>query len=298
MLAGIFGQKEDIHVYTLKRRLEERGCKTIILNLAYDDIILGNNKIEINQYDLTKFDAFYVRQIPFFLMKQLKKQMPKDTWISFYDNYQKEADICEFRTTLFSSIINIVSNQTLTINPLESMFYQQLKPYQFYLLKKNNIPIPEYYVTNDERFLQKTDSMVTKPLCSYSEVTQKTKHQIIKILPQRAIIQQKLVTGRSFRASVLDDQFVGAIEIIHKSIDSRIGKTKYIKMDLPEHVIEILFKCLKILKYRYSEIDFVLNNENVHILDCNPSAGFMVLEKDAGIHTSSAIADYIIRHIR
>ena len=214
MLAGIFGQKEDIHVYTLKQRLEDRGCKTIVLNLAYDDTIITNNKTEINQHDLTEFDAFYVRQIPFFLMKQLKKQMSKDTWISFYNKYQKEADICEFRTTLFSSIINIVSNQTLTINPFETMFYQQLKPYQFYLLKKNNIPVPDYYVTNDEQFLQNTDSMVTKPLCSYSEVKQKTKQQIKKILSQRAIIQQKLVKGRSFRASLLDDRFVGATEIL------------------------------------------------------------------------------------
>lgn len=298
MLAGIFGHNKDIHVYTLKRRLENRGCKTFVLNMAYDDSIITIHKTEINQHDLAQFDAFYVRQIPFFLMKELKKTMPKNTWIHYYEKYQKEADICEFRTTLFSTIINIVSNQTLTINPFETMFYQQLKPFQFYLLKKNNIPIPDYYVTNDEQFLQNTDNMVTKPLCSYSKVEQKTKQQIKKILPQRAIIQQNLVKGKSIRASLLEDRFVGAIEIIHKSIDSRVGNIKYIKIDLPEHVIEILFKCLKILKYRYSEIDFVLDNENVHILDCNPSAGFMVLEKDAGIQTSSAIADYIIRHIR
>jgi len=88
------------------------------------------------------------------------------------------------------------------------------------------------------------------------------------------------------------------VEIIHSYIDSRIGKVKYKKILLENFVEELLFKCLKILHMKYTEIDLIIDEENVYILDCNPSPGFMALEEDVGLPISKKIAEYIVGQIR
>lgn len=298
MLVGIFGDERDIHVSTLKKRLEGIGCKASVINLPFSSIEWKVDSVFINGDNLIEYDAFYIRQIPYLISRKFYDVPSKKQWRKLYNKYMEEALFNTERISLYSSIIKFLEESKFVMNPFESQFLQLLKPLQFYLLAKNNIPIPEYVVTNVFYRVEKVNKKVCKPLGSYMEVGKKRREEIREIIKERPVILQNYVHGKTIRASLLEDEFIGAVEIIHPHIDSRVGNVSYRKISLQDEVIELLFKCLNVLKLKYTEIDFIMENDKIYILDCNPSPGFMGLEEDAELPTSTKIAEYIVRQIR
>jgi hypothetical protein len=299
MLIGIIGDERDIHVYTLKKRIEDLRCRAEIINLPYSDIIFKKDTIYINKKELLSYDAFYIRQIPYLLSNVFFEETDEEKWRELYFKYVIDCRNNIERLTVYTAIIKIISEEKFVINPYNAQFYQLFKPLQFYILLKNKIPVPSYIVTNEESVVENVDKKVCKPLGSYREVNKKSKEEILEIIKERPVILQKYVRGKTVRASVLEDEVVGAFEIIHTEIDSRIGEIKYKKIELSIEEEETLLKCLRVLNMKYSEIDFIIDEEEkMHILDCNPSPGFMVLEEEAGLPISLRIAQYIIEKVK
>jgi glutathione synthase/RimK-type ligase-like ATP-grasp enzyme len=298
MLVGIIGDERDIHVYTLKNRLESLHCTVDVIYFPYADMMCTNDHMMVNGRDVFDFDAFYVRAIPFFLQSQASQRMKKDVWNQLYTQYMDLATINNERIAVYTSLMNVMNDICLVINPFPALFFQHLKPFQFYLLAKHGIPVPPYLATNDVATIKTIDDSIYKPLTSNLHVEKKTVVELKKIMKERPVILQKHAKGKTIRASLLLDGLVGAAEIKHKAIDSRVGHCSYKEITLPAFVEEILLKCLQVLTMKYSEIDFIMNGDDIQILDVNPSAGFMMLEEGANIPTSLKIAEYIVRQIR
>ena len=239
-----------------------------------------------------------MRAIPYFYQTQASQRMKKDIWNQLYTQYMDIATINNERLAVYTSFLNMINDIRLVINPFTASFFQHLKPFQFYLLAKHGIPIPPYLATNDVATIKTIDDAIYKPLASNQYVEKKTVVELKKIMKERPVILQQRAKGKTIRASLLSDGLVGAVEIKHKAIDSRIGQCSYKKIILPAFVEEILLKCLQVLTMKYSEIDFIMNGDDIQILDVNPSAGFMWLEEEANIPTSLKIAEYIVRQIR
>lgn len=298
MRVGIIGDKRDIHVSTLKHRLDSLHCSTDVINLASASLIFRGEHLLLNENGSDMYDAFYVRQIPYILSPLLAGDVNKHEWESLYSTYTEYAHKNSENISLYASVIKVLSETSFVINPFSAQFFQQCKPYQFYLLDHHGIPIPPYVVTNVPA-PPPAERTVCKPLSSYLIVEEKTLSEMEAIMEERPLVMQGYVDGKTVRASILDDALVGAVEIQHSAVDSRVGDDRKRQViSLTSEVEELLFKCLEILNMRYSEIDFILDQETAYILDCNPSPGFMMLEKDAGIPTSWEIARYILRHIR
>lgn len=293
MFAGIIGSKYDPHVQILKKKLEDRGCEADIIDLLHTPLIFSKKEITINEKMLSSYDAFYIRQIPYLIPPKFFKKISKEEWEELYEEYIDLIPRNMELMSLFTSLIKLIDDEALCINPFETLFLQFLKPWQFYLLAKNNLPIPPYIVTN---FIpDKHDFGIVKPLGSYAKV------QIFKNKmrdERKPLILQKFVKGRVMRASLLEDEFIGCVEIEHRGIDYRGENAIYRKVEIEEEDKETLFKCIESLGMRYTEIDFIKREEKIFILDCNPSPGFMVLEEKAKLPISDKIAEYMIRNAR
>ena len=297
MLVGLIGDERDIHVLTLMKRLSERDCRVDVINLPHANILFNGEGIWINDRGIEKYDAFYIRQIPYFLPAKFFEKMSRMEWENLYNEYIYLLEANNERMGLYTSVIKAMEDNALLINPFSTLFMQFLKPFQFYLLRKRGLPVPPYVVTSvDSINVEKYG--VCKPLGSYARAERMSDERVRTILRERPVILQEYVHGKIARASLLEDEFIGAVEIIHKGFDSRTTDAKYEKISLDDESIEILFKCISTLKMKYTEIDFIISNEKVFILDCNPSPGFMILEEGAHLPISEKIADYIVRKVR
>jgi len=297
MLVGLIGDERDVHIYTLMRRLVEKGCEVDIINLPKAKILFTEKEVLVNEERVEKYDAFYIRQIPYFLPAKFFEKMSRREWENLYDEYIELLGENNERMGLYTSVIKVMEDIALLINPFSTLFMQFLKPFQFYLLRKNGLPVPPYVATSVESINMEKFG-VCKPLGSYAKAEKVDDEKVRMILKERPLILQEYVAGKVCRASLLEDEFIGAVEIIHEGFDSRVIDARYERISLDDESIEILFKCVSALKMRYTEIDFIISDEKIFILDCNPSPGFMILEEGAHLPISDKIADYIIRKVR
>ncbi|RLF51550.1 MAG: hypothetical protein DRN11_02585 [Thermoplasmata archaeon] len=302
---GIFGSLQDDQVRILKKRLEDKNCKVTVIDFkefpSKVRIYFNEEKIIFEGKNLFDMNGFYVRQLGYFWPVPHIK-LTKEQWMKYYERYNdlllNERENLSFK----HSMIRILNYEKLVVNPYDSFMYHRMKPYQYYLFHKHNLPIPPFFAGDAHHITEKCNvaNMVYKPLAGGAEVIMA--NDFLKknkeIIEKRAVLFQEYIKGENIRVFLAEDEFIGAGKILQgPQVDSRAEQYGVEVVDLPEDIKEIAFKALEIVGMKFSGVDFMLSKDGeYYLLECNPSPMFYVFEQWSGIKVSEKLAEYLIRH--
>jgi len=304
MEIGIFGLPDDDQVKILKKRIENKGGKPLIINFkefpTNVKMYFDEEKIILNGKNLLDMHSFYIRQLGYFWpVPQIKLTM--EQWVKYYGKYNdllfSEREHLSFK----HSMIRMLDKEKLVVNPYDSFIYHRMKPYQFYLFHKNGLPVPSFVAGGAKELIEKYDltKMVYKPLGGGAEVimaeefVEKNKENIEK----RVVLFQDYIEGDNIRVFALENELIGAAKLVHgPQVDSRVEQLALEIVKIPEDVKEITLKALHILGMKFSGVDFMRTKDgNYYLLECNPSPMFYVFEMISGIKVSEKLAEYLIK---
>jgi glutathione synthase/RimK-type ligase-like ATP-grasp enzyme len=304
MEIGIFGLPNDDEVKILKRRIEEKGGKATIINFkefpANVKMYFNEKEIILNGKNLFEMHSFYIRQLGYFWpVPQI--EMTIEEWMKYYKKFNdllfSEREHISFK----HSMIRILDEEKLVVNPYDTFIYHRMKPYQFYKFYKNNLPVPNFIAGGAKYILEnfEVEKMVYKPLAGGAEVVmakdflEKNKENLEK----KVTLFQDYICGDNIRVFVIEDEFIGGAKLVHgPQVDSRVEQIAIEEEKIPEEVQDVALKAIEILGMKFSGVDFIRSLEGeYYILECNPSPMFYVFEEASGIKVSEKIAEYLIR---
>lgn len=305
MNIGIFGSPKDDQVRILKQRIEEKGKKATVIYFrdfpANVNMHFTGKNITLDDTNLLDMHAFYIRQLGYFWpVPQI--ELTKSQWMDYYQRYNdllvNERENLSFK----HSMIRMLDQEKLVVNPYDSFVFHRMKPYQFYLFHKHGLPVPDFAAGSASAIINSFElaDKVAKPLGGGAEVLMARDWiaENEQALQTRAILFQEYIQGDNIRAFVVEDAFIGAARLIHgPQVDSRVEQKALEQIQLPDHVKETCFRAMELLDMKFSGIDFMRTPDgDYYILECNPSPMFYVFEQVSSIPVSSELAEYLIRH--
>ncbi|MCG2825284.1 MAG: ATP-grasp domain-containing protein [Thermoplasmatales archaeon] len=302
---GIIGQEKDIHVKLLKKRLEEKGEKTIVINFRdfpeKKKLFLTEKKIVYDNVNLMNIDVFYLRQLGY-LFPIPPKEITKKEWNNKYKKYMDFVTNERETLSLKHSLIRMLDREKFVVNPYDSFMYHRLKPLQLYVFMKNNLPVPSFIAGNDLGKIKK-GKMIYKALgggIHTSLVNKKFIKENKETFKERPGLFQEYVKGKNIRVYAVGDEVIGAGELISgPQVDSRIEQKGVKVVSLPENVKEISIKAKNLLGMHFSGIDFMrTKKDEYYLLECNPSPMFYGFEYMTKIPVSKKLAEYLIKNVK
>jgi len=300
---GIIGQEKDEQVKLLKKRINEKGEKAVVINFRNfpkkKKLFLNEKKIVYDNVDLMNINAFYLRQLGY-LFPIPPKEITKKEWNKKYNKYMDFVTNERENLSLKHSLIRMLDREKFVVNPYDSFNYHKLKPLQLYVFMKNNLPVPGFVAGNDLGKIKK-GKMIYKALgggIHTSLVNKKFIKESKETFKERPGLFQKYVKGKNIRVYAVGDEVIGAGELISGSqVDSRIEQKGVKVVELPEEVKEITIKAKNLLGMHFSGVDFMRTKKNeYYILECNPSPMFYGFEYMTKIPVSGKLAEYLIEN--
>jgi glutathione synthase/RimK-type ligase-like ATP-grasp enzyme len=308
-LIGILGQKNDAHVLSLSSELESRGATVLIVDfynfprfnlltlnrdMCYDDIHVLQ-PLPLNDLDLLFVRSFSTR-MPRALRNQEKCEAQSAETVAVH--------------ALKSSFIRIMEERIPVINSFPAMLFHRLKPYQYFLLDRNGIPVPGTMVTRNpiaaRRFIAAHEGrVVVKPLAGGAEVVMAEgmlRETGMESPWKRPFMFQQYVAGRSLRAYTLGGQVssMGVVRSDEKRVDWRAGPVQVERVE-PEEALKLqIAKAVKLLGLSFCSIDIEHDDSDgkYYLLDFNPGALFTGWERLTGINMAARIAEYLLRVVK
>ena len=144
---GIIGQEKDEQIKLLKKRIEEKGQKTIVIDFRgfpkEKKLYLTEKKIVYDNINLMNINVFFLRQLGY-LFPIPPKEITKKEWSSKYKKYMDFVTNERENLSLKHSLIRMLDEEKFVVNPYDSFMYHKLKPLQLYVFMKNNLPVPSF----------------------------------------------------------------------------------------------------------------------------------------------------------
>lgn len=302
---GIIGQEKDEQVKLLKKRIEEKGEKTVVINFRNfpekKKLFLTEKKIVYDNVNLMNIPVFYLRQLGY-LFPIPPKEITRKEWNKKYKKYMDFVTNEREKLSLKHSLIRMLDREKFVVNPYDSFNYHKLKPLQLYVFMKNNLPVPNFVAGNDLSKI-KEGTMIYKALGGGIHaylVDKKFMNENKKTFRERPGLFQSYVKGKNIRVYAAGDEIIGAGELISgPQIDSRIEQKGVKVVSLPENVKEIAIKAKNLLGMHFSGIDFMrTKNNRYYLLECNPSPMFYGFEYMTKIPVSGKLAEYLIENTK
>ena len=302
---GIIGQEKDEQIKLLKKRIEEKGQKTIVIDFRgfpkEKKLYLTEKKIVYDNINLMNINVFFLRQLGY-LFPIPPKEITKKEWNSKYKKYMDFVTNERENLSLKHSLIRMLDEEKFVVNPYDSFMYHKLKPLQLYVFMKNNLPVPSFIAGNDLGKIKK-GKMIYKALgggIHTSLVNKKFIKESKETFKERPGLFQKYVKGKNIRVYAVGDEVIGAGELISGSqVDSRIEQKGVKVVELPEEVKEITIKAKNLLGMHFSGIDFMRTKKSeYYLLECNPSPMFYGFEYMTKIPVSKKLAEYLIENVK
>jgi len=300
---GIIGQEKDEQVKLLKKRINEKGEKAVVINFRNfpkkKKLFLNEKKIVYDNVDLMNINAFYLRQLGY-LFPIPPKEITKKEWNKKYNKYMDFVTNERENLSLKHSLIRMLDREKFVVNPYDSFNYHKLKPLQLYVFMKNNLPVPSFIAGNDLGKIKK-GKMIYKALgggIHAQLVNKKFVNENKETFKERPGLFQEYVKGKNIRVYAVGDEVIGAGELISgPQVDSRIEQKAVKVVELPEEVKEITIKAKNLLGMHFSGVDFMRTKKNeYYILECNPSPMFYGFEYMTKIPVSGKLAEYLIEN--
>jgi glutathione synthase/RimK-type ligase-like ATP-grasp enzyme len=209
----------------------------------------------------------------------------------------------ERQSLLTSWLRTAALNGRNVVNPVESFDLHYLKPYQLALLRKYSIPVPPTLVTNDpeevKAFQAQIGELVYKPVAGGAGCKKLAPEDLTQekmaLLRNAPVLFQQYIPGKNIRAYVIGDKVVSSAIIHTDAVDYREDEQGIEKVQLPDDVIQMCIRAMKICGMKFTGIDLKLTPAgNFVLIECNPSPMFIGFQKRTGDPIDEAFAQFLI----
>ncbi|GEM_PF-4302030 len=295
MEIGVFGKNMDPCAVAIKRASEKMGVACRVLDLGEmrkKPFKLGDGLFTLGGEDMSwvfSVPAWYIRQIPL-RVPMIRAPATLEGHNCLVRNEPMWASVEE-------SLIKMVSERSLVVNPLETQILQYQKVYQHYLLSKARLPLPEWGVCMpDEMELKEggeerkstggwTGGWVVKGHASGRAVEDLSEYVRRRnnggSMGPPPLVQRK-VAGTPLRVAVVEEEVIGGYAVHTPFTDVRegfvMGQARAERVSIDAETAETAIKALQTLGLFFSEIDFIKTPRETYILEGNPSPGFAFSE--------------------
>lgn len=303
---GIVGQHHDADVQQLKTRIEDRGGEALVVDLfMFPSVLrasLSQDSLVYDDIDLRELDAFYVRRLAAIWDLPLER-LNQQEWVDLYGKFNDYMDKVRAIHSLKISLMRILCDEKLVINPYPSWAYHHLKLHQYWILKENGFNIPRFSAGNNyfdlKRFAEDR-AVVEKPVVTgpVQLVNEKSLDSARDNLRQKPTVYQEYIEGRSIRAFVLGDDVIVACELPRKrwGVDASEQIEYMRRIELPSQIQREVVRAAKTLEMVFSGIDLQYEESSgeYYFLECNNAPYFRPYDTQVNADIGGKLADYLL----
>jgi glutathione synthase/RimK-type ligase-like ATP-grasp enzyme len=303
---GIVGPHTDADVQELKAAIEDRGgeARTIDLEL-FPSVVkasIGLDEIIFDDMKLLDFDAFYLRRVA--AMWYLPpRTFTKEEWVKHYGTFNDYMANVRATLSFKTSMVRILCDRKLVINPYESWGYHHLKLHQFWILKENGFKVPEFVGGNNyfslKQFLGNRHAVHKRTVTGLVQTVDLSKLDSEReSLRNRPTVYQEFIRGKSVRAFVLGDDVIAACELPHK--EEGVDASEHIeymrRIDLPKKMQNEIVRAAKALGLIFSGVDLQYEESagEYYFLECNSAPFFRPYDTQVEAGIGGKLADFLL----
>ena len=289
---GLLGTEYDGSVQYLKRQVEDRGHKTITINLTHLPRVVHStvspHAVVHDGHNLFDFDCFYLIDMglrePFFHVTY-----DRELWSMLRERYHAFA-ACEVNSVHYTvALIKVIAAVKPMINSPQVYMNRLHLPYQLHHLNAKSYSVPEFAVGSKqpdgitESSPLKLDEYKTWEVLSFP----KSNHTNVRIWQDKP-------NGVTFKIIVIGDSALDeALRYTKPSHPPEKIKTS----EVPSDVIATALSAARDLSVKFGEVICTWSDNKVWITQIDPSPDLRSLKELFGLRVSSALADYLINTV-
>ena len=303
---GLFGQFNDADIQLLKAKIEDRGgTATIIDPGLFPDTVRSTitpDRVIFDDRDLLDLDGFYIRKLTAIWSLPVP-DFNKEDWAGYYERFNDYMDYLRAIHSYKISLVRILCERKLVVNPFEAWDYHHLKTLQYFLLHEKGFRVPAFVAGNNyfslKDFLEKYPA-VEKPVVTgpVRRVDLSNLEAERERLRERPVIYQEYIEGTSIRAFVLDDLVIAACALPRKEWDVDASeKIEYMQpIELPPTIKNEIVRAAKTLGMIFSGVDLQYreDTDEYFFLECNVAPYFRPYDAQAGADIGGKLADFLL----
>ena len=299
---GLVGPADRPELQRLAIRLEERGGAPLFIDPSRDPAIeVAPDRLRAAGEDLSSISALYIADLG------LREEPPAPTQDAeaAAQSVQRSMRRLAAWNTLF---VRLARKGGLVVNAPEAQSLHALKPWEVACYHADGIPVPQTMATSDPvalaGFRSSDYGLVIKAMAGGYSHTERfeppsSSEDARRLLNQGPVLVQQLIEGDNIRAFVVAGEMIGAASFITldgTEIDSRRGKARINRVELPEEVSRIAVAVAGRWKMSFAAVDFMREEGSGRfvVLECNSAPFFVAFEASSGVEVSGRLADHLL----
>lgn len=313
---GIFGPAADAEVRALAQRLEHRGARAWIVDLAaFPDrlrITATHDGIRVDGRPLLEMDAAYLRRVGTALPPHLRYDATPTAvdpagWQQLYPEALEALAAERTAHAVRVAVVRTLARQRTVINPPDAQNLHRLKVRLFDLLLRQGAPVPQLAAGSAAGALR---DFARRAAARWAGAVDKPMAGIYKTLPwseegwqahdwsRRPALYQRLIPGDTVRAFVLEGRLLSAARIVHGgTVDSSISQTGIETVALDPGARALAEKVARVVGLAFCGMDLMQDSTTgaTLIIDCNLSPMFVNYGKLSRCDVAGHLAELLIR---
>ncbi len=303
---GIVGRYNDADVQKLKAEIEDRGGDARIIDLGQFPAVIrttiSNDGVIFDDMNLLDLDAFYIRHLASIWNLPVHR-FTREEWNAYYERFNDYMDAVRAIHSLKLSIVGILCERKLVVNPYKAWGFHHLKLHQFWILKENGFTVPPFASGNNyfdlKSFLEEREAVrkpvVTGPVQMADVGALESQRDALRRSPA---MYQEFISGKSIRAFVLGDECIVACELPRKKwgVDASESIEFMKRIDLPRTLEKELVRAARTFGMIFSGIDLQYSESSgeYYFLECNSAPYFRPYDTQVEAGIGGRLADYLL----
>lgn len=299
---GLVGPADRPELQRLAIRLEERGGAPLFIDPSRDSTIeVAADRLRAAGEDLSSIVGLYIADLG------LREETPAPTQdaVTAAQAVQRSMRRLAAWNALF---VRLARKGVLVVNPPDAQSLHALKPWEVACYHADGIPVPQTMGTSDPPALAGFRSsgygLVIKSMAGGYSHTERfelpsSPDDARRVLAQGPVLVQQLIEGDNIRAFVVAGEMIGAASFITldgTEIDSRRGKARINRVEIPEEASRIAVAVAARWKMSFAAVDFMREEGSGRfmMLECNSAPFFVGFEASSGVEVSGSLANHLL----
>lgn len=303
---GIVGQHNDADVQELKAKIEDRGGEAAVIDLGlFPSAVkatISDEAVVFDGMNLLELDGFYLRRLASIWNLPLKR-FTQEEWVAYYERFNDYMDNVRAIHSFKLSMVRVLCERRLVVNPYQAWGYHHLKLHQFCVLKENGFRVPPFRSGNNyfdlKSFLEHQEAVqkpvVTGPVRMADAGALESYREMLR---HRPTVYQQFIPGASIRAFVLGDECIVACELPRKKweVDASESLEFMKRIDIPRELEKEIVRAAKTLGMIFSGIDLQYNesSDEYYFLECNSAPYFRPYDAQVDADIGGRLADFLL----
>ncbi|MCL4513243.1 MAG: ATP-grasp domain-containing protein [Candidatus Eremiobacteraeota bacterium] len=303
---GLISDPRDPHTLSIQKQLSELGHDPLIIDSS------GSGKFSFLE-GTWKYNGQTLDEIKVFYFRNMLSQTPAvrqegGEYKLYRDWYTQFMHIREIYGVQLSWIYGLQAAGKILVNPPTPSVVGVLKPHQLYVLQKAGFPVPASVITRNPEearaFIQSKEKVIYKPASggAFAELVDEKAVQRLDAIQSHYVIFQEFVEGTDIRVTAAEDEILAAAELESQAVDFRAtpgylkNKIAVSPCEIPDEIVNLCFKGLKLLGLYYSGIDLKRTREGKYVfLEFNLHPAFLWIEQKLKKPISRGIANLLVK---